>query len=80
MSHILPHVVYNTDGDVVEETAIHARSMPVELGCGGFERHSLSKAYGTLSTKGASKRRAINNDVDVAEKISRWRWLKRVDQ
>ncbi len=43
----------------------------------GISSHSLSKAYGTLGITGANRRRAIGNDVEAAEKASRWLWLKR---
>ncbi len=47
--------------------------MPVEVGSQGFASHSLSKAYGTLSVTGPSRRQAVNNNM--AEKASRWLWL-----
>lgn len=48
---------------------------PVEVGSLGFKSHSPR----TLGIKGA-RRRAINDNVEVAEKVSRWLWLKRADQ
>lgn len=54
--------------------------MPVEVGSQGFASHSLSKAYRTLGITGAWRRRAINNNVEVAERASRWLWLKRGDK
>ena len=51
--------------------------MPVEVGSQGFVMHSLSKTYGTLGIKGANRSRAINNNVEAAEKASRWLWLRR---
>jgi len=54
--------------------------MPVEVGSRGLTGHSLSKAYGTLGMTGASRRRAISNSVEAAERASRWFWLKRCDQ
>ncbi len=54
--------------------------MQVEVGCRGFAGHSLSKAYGILSIMGESRRGAINNNVEAAEKASRWLWLKRGDK
>ncbi|XP_059199347.1 uncharacterized protein LOC131979398 [Centropristis striata] len=56
------------------------RCMPVEVGCRGFASHSLSKAYGTLGITGVNRRRAIGNNVEAAEKASRWLWLKRGEQ
>ncbi len=56
------------------------RCMPVEVGSRGFASHSLSKAYGTLGITGANRRRAIGNNVEAAEKASRWLWLKRGEQ
>ncbi|KAK0146299.1 hypothetical protein N1851_014401 [Merluccius polli] len=56
------------------------RCMPVEVGSPGFASHSLSKAYGTLGITGANRRRAIGNNVEAAEKASRWLWLKRGEQ
>ncbi len=56
------------------------RCMAVEVGSRGFASHSLSKAYGTLGITGANQRRAIGNNVEAAEKASRWLWLKMGEQ
>lgn len=56
------------------------RYVPVEVGCRGFASYSLSKAYGTLGTTGENRRRALSNNVEAAEKASRWLWLKRGEQ
>lgn len=56
------------------------RCMPVEVGSRGFASHSLNKAYGTLGITGVNRRRAIGNNVEAAEKASRWLWLKRGEQ
>ncbi len=53
------------------------RCMPVEVGSRGFASHSLSKAYGMLDIAGANRRRAIGNNMEAAEKVSRRLWLKR---
>lgn len=46
------------------------RCMPVEVGT----------QYGTLGITGANRRRALSNNVEAAEKASRWLWLKRGEQ
>lgn len=56
------------------------KCMPVEVGGGGSTNHSLHKAYETLGVTGASRRRAISNHVEAAEKASRWLRLKRGEQ
>ena len=50
------------------------RRMPVEVGSRGFASHSLNKAYGTLGITSANRRRAIGNNMEAAEKASRWLW------
>lgn len=54
--------------------------MPVEVGSQGVAGHFLSKAYGTLGITGARRRRAINNNIEVVDRASRWLWLKRGDK
>ncbi len=56
------------------------RCMPVEVGSRGFASHSLSKAYSMLDITGANLRRAIGNNMEAAEKVSRRLWLKRGEQ
>ncbi|XP_057179398.1 taste receptor type 1 member 2-like [Triplophysa rosa] len=51
-----------------------------EVGSREFASHSLSNAYGTLGITGANRRREIGNNVEAAEKASRWLWLKSGEQ
>ena len=49
----------------------------MEVGCRGFVGQSLSRAYTALGITG--ERRAIRNNMEAAEKASRWLWIKRAD-
>lgn len=53
--------------------------VPLEVDSREFEVHCLSMFYATPGITAPSRRRAIHN-VEVAEKASRWLWLKRDDQ
>ncbi|XP_030004234.1 uncharacterized protein LOC115429122 [Sphaeramia orbicularis] len=54
-----------------------ARCFPVEVGCRGFAAQSLARAFSNLGIEGESRRRAIRNATEAAERASRWLWLKR---
>lgn len=54
-----------------------SRYMPVEVGCRVWTSHSLGKAYGRLGIIGVNYKRALGNNVEAAEKASRWLWLRR---
>ena len=56
-----------------------ARCLSVEVGCRGFAGQSLCRAYTALGITGESRRRAIRNNTEAAEKASRWLWIKIVD-
>ena len=51
----------------------------MEVGCRGFAGQSLSRAYTALGITGERRRRAIHNNMEAAEKASRWLWIKRAD-
>ncbi|XP_073731592.1 uncharacterized protein [Misgurnus anguillicaudatus] len=55
------------------------RCYPIEVGCRGFVGQSLIRALKMLGVKGLHSRKAIKNITDVAEKASRWLWIKRGD-
>ncbi len=51
--------------------------MSTEVGCRGFARQLLYKASIALGSTGMEKRGAIRNTTEVAEKASRWFWIRR---
>lgn len=56
-----------------------AGCLRVEVGCRGFAGQSLCRAYTALDVTGVSRRTAIRNNTEAAEKASRWLWFKRAD-
>ena len=56
-----------------------ASCQAVEVGCRGFTAWSLSKALSSIGVTGATKRKALKNITDAAQKATRWLWLKRAD-
>lgn len=57
----------------MSEEWVEIRCMPVEVGSLEFASHTLSKVYGIVGIMGASRRRAISNNVEAAENDgSRW--------
>ncbi|KAK0144687.1 hypothetical protein N1851_016943 [Merluccius polli] len=55
------------------------RCNPIEVGCRGFAGQSLCRALRLLGIRGLHNKKAIKNITDVAEKASRWLWIKRGD-
>ncbi|XP_062916611.1 uncharacterized protein LOC134352920 [Mobula hypostoma] len=60
-----------------QQAGWRARCLPVQVGCRGFVARSSVRAFRILGIEGERKRRAIRSTTDVAERASRWLWLKR---
>ena len=56
-----------------------ARNEPFEVGCRGFTGRSLLNTFKTLGIRGQQCRRAITEITGVAERASRWLWIRRSD-
>ena len=48
-----------------------------DISCGGFVARSLVETFSSLSIEGERKKRAFYSTTDVAERASKWLWLKR---
>ncbi|XP_049337547.1 uncharacterized protein LOC125802987 [Astyanax mexicanus] len=55
------------------------RCEPIEVGCRGFLGQSVHRAFKLLGIRGLLEKRATRNISEVAEKASRWLWIKRGD-
>jgi hypothetical protein len=51
----------------------------VEVGCRGFICQSLWNTFRTLGIVGTTRKKATRSISDVAEKSSRWLWIKRAE-